>query len=149
MICATAPHKNTAVVRPPTATSEIPLPTRSSTIFGNATAMVLNTRPALSATTTKSPKTMAATVADRATSGALEREAVCRVSSGTSQRKTTPVAMQTAPGTTKAPRQDNAAVSAAVIPAASDTPRLPQTPLNASVRPRWVALSMTMAVPTG
>ena len=57
--------------------------------------------------------------------------------------------MQIRPGTRKAPRQDNAAVSAAVTPAASDTPRLPHTPLNASVRPRWVAVSMIIAVPTG
>ena len=57
--------------------------------------------------------------------------------------------MQITPGTRKAPRQENAAVSAAVMPAASETPRLPQTPLNASVRPRWVAFSMIIAVPTG
>ena len=35
------------------------------------------------------------------------------------------------------------------MPAASETPRLPQTPLNASERPRWVAVSMSIAVPTG
>ena len=60
-----------------------------------------------------------------------------------------PVAIQTMPGTKNAPRHDKAAVRIAVMPAASEIPRLPQTPLNAMVRPRWVALSITMAVPTG
>ena len=64
VICATAPHKNTAVVRPPTSTSEIPLPIRSSTIFGSATEIVLNTTPALSATMTKSAKITAAIVGE-------------------------------------------------------------------------------------
>ena len=57
--------------------------------------------------------------------------------------------MHTTPGTRNAPRHENAAVSVAVMPAASETPRLPQTPLKASVRPRWVAFSITTAVPTG
>jgi hypothetical protein len=52
------------------------------------------------------------------------------------------------PGTRKAPRHDNAAVRIAVTPAASEMPMLPQTPLNAMVRPRWVAASITIAVPT-
>ncbi len=57
--------------------------------------------------------------------------------------------MQTRPGSRKAPRQDSVAVRIAVIPAATETPRLPQTPLNASARPRWLASSTTIAVPTG
>ena len=85
-ICASPPHRNTAVVRPPTATSEMSLPTRSSTILGNATDRVLNTSPALSATTTKRPKIVAATGAERATSGDVLRAAACRLSSATSQR---------------------------------------------------------------
>jgi hypothetical protein len=60
-----------------------------------------------------------------------------------------PVATQTIPGTKNAPRHDSPAMSAAVMPAASEMPRLPHTPLNAMVRPRWVALSITIAVPTG
>ena len=48
--------------------------------------------------------------------------------------------MQTRPGTRKAPRQDNAAVKAAVTPAAKATPRLPQTALKASARPRLLCV---------
>jgi hypothetical protein len=48
-----------------------------------------------------------------------------------------------------APRQPIHAVSAAVMPAARDTPILPQTPLKASVRPRLTAAATTIAVPTG
>ena len=44
-ICAIAPQMNTAVVSPPISTSEMLL-TRSSTIFGSATDNVLNTSPA-------------------------------------------------------------------------------------------------------
>ena len=57
--------------------------------------------------------------------------------------------MQTTPGTKNAPRQEIIAVNAAVMPAASETPILPQTPLKAIVRPRIVAFSMIIAVPTG
>ena len=86
VICASAPHRNTAVVKPPTSTSEMPPPTRSSTIFGSATEMVLKTSPALSATTTNRPKIIAATGVDSATSAAALRVAACRASSGTSHR---------------------------------------------------------------
>ena len=86
---------------------------------------------------------------ESATSGAELRLLACRSSSGASQTYAAPVAMAITPGTRKAPRQENAAVRAAVMPAASETPRLPQTPLNASERPRWVAVSMSIAVPTG
>ena len=57
--------------------------------------------------------------------------------------------MQTTPGTRKAARQPSHATSAAVMPAASATPRLPHTPLNAIERPRVVACSISIAVPTG
>ena len=60
-----------------------------------------------------------------------------------------PVATQTTAGTRNAPRQPIHAVSAAVMPAASETPMLPQTPLKASVRPRLIAAATTIAVPTG
>ena len=60
-----------------------------------------------------------------------------------------PVTTQTTAGIRKAARQPIQAVSAAVMPAANATPRLPQTPLNASVRPRLTAASATIAVPTG
>ena len=87
VICATAPHRNTAVVRPPTATSEMPLPTRSSTIFGNEIEMVLKTNPALSATTTKRPTIIAAEVADIDTSGEVLRAAAWPfASAGTNQK---------------------------------------------------------------
>jgi hypothetical protein len=122
---------------------------RSSTIFGNATVSVLNTRPAVSATTMNRAKIATAAGMESATSGAELRLLACRSSSGASQTYATPVAMAIRPGTRKAPRQENAAVRAAVMPAASETPRLPQTPLNASERPRWVAVSMSIAVPTG
>ena len=38
---------------------------------------------------------------------------------------------------------------AAVLPAASAAPRLPQTPLKASERPRTLACAITIEVPTG
>ena len=60
-----------------------------------------------------------------------------------------PVATQIAAGTANAPRQPIQAVRTAVMPAANATPRLPQTPLKASVRPRLVAAATTIAVPTG
>ncbi len=53
------------------------------------------------------------------------------------------------PGTMKAARQPSQVASPALMPAASETPRLPHTPLKASVRPRaWLA-SISMAMPTG
>ena len=150
VICATAPHRNTAVVRPPTATSEMPLPTRSSTILGSDIEMVLKTSPALSATTTNSPKIIAADVSDSDDVGrGAARRGVSRFFIGNEPEIDRAGHNADQPGTRKAPRQDNAAVSAAVMPAASETPRLPQTPLNAMVRPRWVAFSRIIAVPTG
>ncbi len=74
-------------VKPPTAKSEMPLSTRSSTIFGSATDSVLKTSPAHSATTTNRAKITAAAVADNATSGDALRAALCRASvSGMSRR---------------------------------------------------------------
>jgi hypothetical protein len=61
----------------------------------------------------------------------------------------TAVARQITPGTMKAARHPKAAASAAVMPAASATPRFPHTPLNAIERPREVACSISIAVPTG
>src|SRR5579863_9527993 len=83
--CAIAPQMKTAVVNPPTATSEI-LEIRSSTIFGKATESVLNTNPADSATTTNRPNSATATVLDTPTSGDALRALLCLLSSGTSQR---------------------------------------------------------------
>ena len=57
--------------------------------------------------------------------------------------------MQTTAGTMKAPRHPITDASTAVMPAASATPRLPHTPLKASERPREVACSISIAVPTG
>src|SRR5271155_3812411 len=146
--CVIAPQMKTAVVRPPISTSEILL-TRSSTIFGRATDSVLNTSPADKATTTKRPNIVAARTGDIETSGEALREDLWAVSSGMGQRYAAPVATQTMPGTKNAPRQDSVAVRSAVTPAASEIPILPHTPLKATVRPRWVALSITIAVPTG
>ena len=56
------------MVTPPTISSEMPLPTRSSTIFGSEIEMVLKTRPALSATTMNRPNIIAATGAGSTTS---------------------------------------------------------------------------------
>ena len=83
--CATAPHRNTAVVRPPTSISEMPL-MRSSTIFGSATEMVLKTRPALTATRRNSAKITTASVVDIDTSGDFERDAAWRLSLGANHR---------------------------------------------------------------
>ena len=65
----------TAVANPPTASNGMSMPSRSSTILGNATEIVLNTKPALSATMTNSTAMMAAIVGDSKTSGARERAA--------------------------------------------------------------------------
>jgi hypothetical protein len=46
-------------------------------------------------------------------------------------------------------RQPNQAARAALMPAASETPRLPHTPLKASVRPRACDASISIAMPTG
>ena len=53
----------------------MPEPTRSSTILGSDTEMVLKTRPALSATTMKSPKITIASLGERFTSADFERAA--------------------------------------------------------------------------
>src|ERR1700733_12004052 len=74
VICAMAPHRNTAVVRPPTASSEISLPTRSSTIFGSETEIVLNTKPALNATMTKRANSVTAIGNGSDTSAVVENE---------------------------------------------------------------------------
>src|ERR1700683_3399159 len=66
--CAIAPQIKTAVVSPPTASSEMP-EIRSSTIFGNATDSVLKTNPADSATSANSPSRTTATVLDTPTPG--------------------------------------------------------------------------------
>ena len=63
------------------------LATRSSTIFGSEIEMVLNTSPALSATTTNSPTIIAAEVLESETSGEVLRAAACPFfSSGTIQK---------------------------------------------------------------
>ena len=54
-----------------------------------------------------------------------------------------------AAGTKKAQRQPSQVAKSALMPAASDTPRLPQTPLKASVRPRAPEASISIAMPTG
>ena len=63
--------------------------------------------------------------------------------------KATPVTRQTSAGVRKAVRHPNAAASAALMPAASAAPRLPHTPLKASVRPRLVAAAISIGMPTG
>ena len=67
--CASAPHMKITVVSPPTSASETSPPSRSSTIFGNATVEMWNTRPALSEITTNSAKMAAPTQGASATSG--------------------------------------------------------------------------------
>jgi hypothetical protein len=37
----------------------------------------------------------------------------------------------------------------AVMPAATDTPMFPHTPFHAMVRPRLIAVSITIGMPTG
>ena len=44
-ICPSAPQRKTAVARPPTASSEMLAPSRSSTILGSAIDSVLKVRP--------------------------------------------------------------------------------------------------------
>ena len=83
------------------------------------------------------------------TSGEELRSAALWRSSGTITRYAMPVAMQMTAGIRNAPRQPTHAVSIAVMPAANATPRLPHTPFNASVRPRFTASDTTIAVPTG
>ncbi len=52
-------------------------------------------------------------------------------------------------GAKNAARQPSHAASVAEMPAASATPRLPHTPLKASVRPRASDTSISIAMPTG
>ena len=59
------------------------------------------------------------------------------------------MATRTAAGAKKAARHPNQVASTALMPAASETPRFPQTPLNASVRPRAFDASISIAMPTG
>ena len=61
----------------------------------------------------------------------------------------TPVAIAITAGATNAARQLIQNASAPLIPAASETPRFPQTPLKASVRPRAPDASISIAMPTG
>ena len=57
--------------------------------------------------------------------------------------------MKITAGMKNAKRQPSMAAITAVQPLAIDTPILPQMPLNAIVRPRTIAASTTIGVPTG
>lgn len=70
-------------------------------------------------------------------------------SAGATRRKTTPSAMHTSPGTTKAARRPKASTRWPVSSAAAAMPRLPARPLTPIVAPGFFACRTSIGMPTG